>query len=283
MTITINGKDMGNELARVAEVIQDLGVSAAVIRDFDTATWFHSRFNRQMDMRYVMDELAPSFRSQGQLKPGLGCPGPEPGTFECPIGNHSLAACRLNGMPFKARVLDHVPSDAEKIKIITTDNVKQKRMTLFNIADALRQYARASGCTQGEAAALLEIDESLASKALTVDEGLAPELRPQVESGDLGSSFSYLLSTLKDVPTQIDLAERVKKGLKRDALAKIVRQINGGKQTKARSLTHKDGPACVVLPTNWPGEKIVEWLAARLRAAKDWLRKGVPPEKWGAL
>jgi ParB-like chromosome segregation protein Spo0J len=283
MTITLNGKDRGNEIASVVEALQNRCMSAAVIREFDPAKWFHSKFNRQIDMQYVMDELAPSFRSQGQLKPGLGCPGPEPDTFECLIGNHSLAACRLIGAQFKARVLDYVPSNPEKIKIITADNVKQKRLTQFDIADSLRHYVRESGCLQGEAAALMDLDESVASRSLTVDAGIAPSLRPLVESGELGSSFSYLIATVKDHGTQAELAERVRKGLKRDALAKLVRQINGGKEKKAKALKHTDGPACVVLPTNWPGEKIVEWLAARLGAAKDWLRKGVPPEKWGTL
>jgi ParB/RepB/Spo0J family partition protein len=140
--------------------------------------------------------------------------------------------------------------------------------------------------TQAELAPVVKASTSLISKRMRMFNGIPQDIRGLFGRGPrkLGGRAAYAISGL---PTDDDKREiarlAVERSLKVDVIERLCRDRAGKKTKKARSLTHKDGPACVVLPTNWPGEKIVEWLAARLGAAKDWLRKGVPPEKWGTL
>jgi ParB/RepB/Spo0J family partition protein len=285
MSITLNGKDKGNELARVAEVLQGAcGIAIDAIHSLDTSKGRFGEGNRAFSLEDAIRELGPSFQTDGQLQAGVVFDVPGTDLYEVLIGNRRFAVCHFFRMPFLARKLGYVPTLAEKIKIRLTENIKREDMSFFDIAADVNSYIAATGCKQGEAAALLGLDESLVSKAITVAENLAPELRPHVESGKVGRTISYLIATLPDIPTQVYLGKLVmEKGLTRDNVVKRIKVLKGGKEKKAKALKHADGPACVVLPTNWPGEKIVEWLAARLGAAKDWLRKGVPPEKWGTL
>lgn len=238
-------------------------LQAEIVRSYRADQWFHSTFNRAIDMAYVVNVLAPSIQSQGQLKPGVGCEGPD-GTYECLIGNHTLAACRMLGIEFKARILTPAPDNPTKIKIITTDNLKQKRMTEFDIADALRNYIRESGCPQGVAAALMDIDEAVASRAMTVDQGLIPELR-QLQ---VGTSFRYLIATL---PPELQLQAAARLPMKRDAFAKYVATLKGKPERKAKKVKHKDEIGQIEFRANIPREQIIDWLTKKLGE----LKKGV--------
>ena len=71
--------------------------------------------------------------------------------------------------------------------------------------------------------------------------------------------------------------------MKREAFFRVVKKLRGAAERKPRRTVHDDGQGKLEHPSNWPAEKIVEWLAAKLTSARDWLKKGVPPEKWGAL
>ena len=55
-----------------------------------------------------------------------------------------------------------------------------------------------------------------------------------------------------------------------DALAKLVKQINGGNEKKPKTLTHRDGLASLTVPMGWSKEQIEKW--ARARPGRDHAR-----------
>lgn len=269
--------------------------AADAILAFDPARCVPCRFNRPFDIKDVLDKLVPSIRAEGQLQPGVVCDLPDrPGWVEVLIGHRRVEASRVIGIPFHARKLPAIPSDEEKIRFILTENLNREGMTWLEIAERVHQFIEVSGCKQGEAAERLCLgDPSLVSKALTVGNNLCPPLRPLVESGELSRTTSYLIATVPHAcigldplpPTcpQRDLTKLViEHGLKRDAVAKRVREMKGRALRKPKALAITCGGVTARVSGN-PVETLRAFVAKAGEALRRLEKDSLPPDLLPAL
>lgn len=222
-----------------------------------------SPFNRETPLA-KLQSLIDSVRAQGQLVPGLVRPHPAlPGHYECIYGHRRLTVQQFLNGEFVAILHEGPLSDADIIGMQLTENIQQQAMLPWEVADAVQQFTLKKGCTQGEAAGLLAIDESVVSKAVTIANKLIAEYRPLLESGEVRWSSAYLVATLPP-----DLQRQVNPRKKRALLETDIKILKGKPERKAKTVKHKDEFGLIEFRANTPREQIIDWLTKKIGELK---------------
>jgi len=243
-------------------------MSETILR-LNTADALPSPFNIERPIEQCRD-LAEKIKAQGQLVPGLVRRHPTiPGKCEIIFGHRRHIACRLADVPFLALLHEGPLTDEEIIAMQYAENADREDMTDFERKEKIDQIMQVTGCTQGEAADRLGIDEAVASRAMRVGSNLAPSLRPLVESGQLKRSHSYYIAKLDNYEQQAALAEEtVRRKLSKDAVAKQVAKLMGKTQKRTRKAKHKDEFGEVTYCMASTREQLIDWLGKLIALVK---------------
>jgi ParB family chromosome partitioning protein len=190
-------------------------------------------------------ELAADLRARGQINP-LAVRFDRPrGKYVIIAGERRFRAMGRAGFDAaECRVYDGQLSETEVLELQLAENLHRKDL---NALEEARSYARLlalKGCTSRELADGLHVSPARICRALSLLE-LPPEIQEMVRAGAVPAGVGYELARLEDVPTKLDLADRVARGLlTRDAVVKRVQAQVGKRDYKGKSaalIVHVNG------------------------------------------
>jgi ParB/RepB/Spo0J family partition protein len=187
-------------------------------------------------------ELADSWRAIGQQQDLIVFEHPQlpPDEFFIADGER-----RYRCMPFvpaeevNVTILPEAPDPIRLLTIQLALGATGEKLNPFELADGCQRLQLADPTlTQEAIAATIGISAPKLSKAMGINEWLAPALRADVEKGLIPFSAAAALARLREnVPMQLDLAAKVKDGLlKRDAVEARVAAILAKGPRPARPL-----------------------------------------------
>jgi ParB family chromosome partitioning protein len=226
-------------------------------------------------------ELADSWRSIGQQQDMIVFAHPDLSPEEFFIADGER---RWRCMPFvptdeaNVTILPEAPDPIRLLTIQLSLGATGEKLNPFELADGCQRLQVADPTlTQEMIAATIGISAPKLSKAMGINEWLAPALRPDVESGAIPFSVASALARLRDnIPMQLHLAGKVKDGLlKRDAVEARVSAILNKAPRPAKPLRLTFGGVAMTIKGN--GVEALRALHAKLAEV---LRK-IEREGWG--
>jgi ParB-like chromosome segregation protein Spo0J len=238
----------------------------------------------------MLDSLLASIREHGQLVPGWVCPSPDLPQNKrlCLEGNHRLAVARLLGNPFWAFDLQKFVPEEERIRLTFQHNHSRRVMSRDETAEKASRFIELTGCTNAEAARLLNVSPPTLSRAFG-ERRIPPELKPLADQ--LGLAVRSLIAALPPLLMRqaLDFALAAGPDGKRptrDAVAGFSRQLKKTGRPKARkskAITLRVSGRAVTLAV---GERdTASTVAEDLKAivAKLGRHAEVPPDGWPFL
>lgn len=225
-----------------------------------------------------VSDLVESYRAISQQIPGIVYCHPERlGIYYAADGNRRLMASRIIGVPFRAIILDHEPTQKELRRIRLTANNIRKAMTADQIADELRDHIAETGDTQESAAEFFGISPGYVSKLLAPFKRLLSELQDLVANPHVKRDVLRIIATMPSEDLQRKVAERVRQDIattgkaKRDAIQRYADELKGKKPTKEKPLVLKhEGVEVTFRKPNKVGIRaFVEKLVTALKKVRD--------------
>ncbi len=238
----------------------------------------------------MLADLYASIRENGQRLPGYVCPSPDlpPNKRLCIEGNGRLAVARQLGRPFWAFDLGRPVSEEERIKLTFSLNLMRRAMRRDEIAERGARFMELIGCSQGDAARLLNVSQATLSRAFG-ERRIPPDLKPRADR--LGLAIRSLVAAAPEalMAKVIDFAETPGQDGKqptRDEVVLFIQRLKkGGKPNgrKAKPITLTMNGRAVTFAV---GEKDTSFTVADdLKAIATRLGKleAVPPDGWPFL
>lgn len=267
-----NGHFVDSNVRKVEAALASADLPTLRLVELDPNDVLPAPGNREVTAESVTD-LVESVRKVGQLYPGVVYPDPElAGKYRAGDGNRRLLACRILGKKFKALVSDQPLSKAEVRRIRVTSEIR-KSLTSDEIADDIEAHIAETGCTQAAAAAFFGKSAGGVSKLLLPNKKLDPSLVEETKG--YCRDVRRIIASLPTPEKQRELAAKLKAivdeggTIKRDLVEVWAVQIRGGeKPKKVKSVRAEYDGGKVDLPSDWAGERVVEWFARGLEMAK---------------
>lgn len=123
----------------------------------------------------------------------------------------------------------------------------------LEVAKGYQELMRLNGWTQGELARRRRKSASHVAKVLAISKNACPEVQALVAAGLLPPRAAYHISRLSDIPTQIDLAKKVKEGslCVEAAEEHVARLLGNGKAKKPKPAKGRTpGGVAYMLPSH---------------------------------
>lgn len=229
-------------------------------------------------------ELADSWRSLGQQQDLI--------VFEqkdlLPPDEYFIAdgERRYRCMPFvpaeevNVTILSEAPDPIRLLTIQLSLGATGEKLNPFELADGCQRLQRADpSLTQEMIAATIGISAPKLSKAMGINEWLAPQLRADVEAGHIPFSVAAALARLREnIPVQLDLAAKVREGMKRDAVEARVAAVLNKNPRPLRPMKLSFGAVAVAIKGNAAIESLKAFIAKMSEAIRKLEKDNLPPE-----
>jgi hypothetical protein len=188
-------------------------------------------------------------------------------------GYRYLAALRACLKHLPCIVLERELDEAEKLIEQAKDNELHKPYTPTEQARCIVELKRLRPeLSYGQAGRLLGVTAAETSKRLKVLKDYPADLHALIGEGEglVPFNTAYAFARLSDERVIRELTDQVVKGLlSRDAAVEAVNKILGGKrQKKVKPVRVQDAGGSASFPGDWDWERIIEWYAHGLEAAK---------------
>lgn len=172
------------------------GESPAMVVELETAKGRMNENNRHIPLPSIQG-LRDNIQQEGQLIPGIVHADPT-GAAEYVVddGCRRFLCCRLLGKPFKAVFLDHVPDEAEVIRISVASNTQRKNESEYDLATKYARYIEITGKTQDQAAKDFGFSASRGSKLRSKLNKAVEEVRQAEIDGLIVADVGRIIASL---------------------------------------------------------------------------------------
>lgn len=165
-----------------------------------------SRELRPLDYQLVL-ELQRSINSVGLLQPIVVCK--REGIYEIVFGNHRLEACRRLGLK-KIRAIVRNFSDDESFLARVSENLLRNKYIDPLVEAKGYKMLVANGWTINAIGSRVGKCDSYICERMALLDRLSPRLMKDVSTGRLSASHAELLSRIRDMKRQEEIAELVR-------------------------------------------------------------------------
>lgn len=177
-----------------------------------------------------LEELASSFKEQGQLQPIIVRWAEELGQYKIVVGNRRYLAAGRAGMKTLLCVVmgrDLTPAEVRTVQLI--ENIHREDLNAIEKAQAFRGLMEEHKCSQRELARILHLDVATVSTTLTLL-SLPDDIQGQVLRGAISPTVASEIAKVKDEEGQRELAGRVvTEDLSREEVRKTTRKPRAAK------------------------------------------------------
>lgn len=228
----------------------------------------------------ALEELIESLRNLKQQVPLIVYPHPTiAGHYEIADGfRRWLALQRLEAQTAMCLILAAKPDKLALLAIMLSLGVTNEKLSIGDLVDGVNTLIREQGKTQEQVAEQIGCSQSKISKARSIAEYLAPQLRPDADNGLIPFTVASDLARLKgNHEAQIDIANRVKqKLLRRDDVNAAVNRALGGPKAKAKPVRARTSKGVQMVLPVMDVEALIAELTAVIEAIRKAVKHGLP-------
>ncbi|WP_020476168.1 ParB/RepB/Spo0J family partition protein [Zavarzinella formosa] len=194
-------------------------------------------------------------------------------------GAHRIAAAiQLGWDKIEVKVIGENLSPFEEMTLTLSLNRNRKGTSPIDQAIMLNQLRETTGCTVAQIAEQVGMSVAAVQRSLDIHNRIPAEVRALIPS-KLAASKASLIAQIKDVPTQIKLAQlAVEQSLSREALMAEIQDIKRKKrgEKKARPITVKTKAGSFYTFTTTSVDVMVAELNSVIGACKKIALDGLP-------